>query len=84
MLKGFELVRCYSHRNIFGTNYKVYCIQFELPRFGWRLNEWLFRHNLSDTGYEEGCDIVRFVRRWYRKEKRWSRLAIVNRGGNER
>jgi len=66
-----KLIRSLSHRNIFDTNYKVYCIEFEFPIKGNMINAWLFKHGLSDSEYVESCNTVRYVRKWYRK--RWKK-----------
>ena len=62
-----RLIRTLSHRNIFDTNYKVYCIEFEIPVIGNKLNTWMFKHKLSDIKYVDDYNTVRYIRKWYRK-----------------
>lgn len=63
-----KLIRHLSYRNLFNTNYRIYCIQFSLPKFGWRINNFLYKYHLSDISYCEDCNKVRYLRKWYRKE----------------
>lgn len=68
-----RLVRTLTYRNWNNTNYKIYCIQFEIPIIGHAINNWLFNHNLSDTKFKSKYHDIRYIRYWYRKEQKKKR-----------
>lgn len=59
-----------SHRNIFNTNYKVWCITINIPKYGYKINEYLQNYYMKKYGtcggtYIESCNNVTIVRKWY-------------------
>jgi len=63
-----EFIRHLGYKNKFNTNYRVYCIQFEIPIIGNKINNWLYDHRLSNNKYIKSCNTISYVRKWYRKE----------------
>jgi hypothetical protein len=63
----------YSKHNLFHTGYKVWCFTFNLPKYGYKINEWLQeyymkKYGISGSQYIKSCDWVTIVRKWYLKE----------------
>jgi len=63
-----ELIRHLGYKNKSNTNYRVYCIEFEIPVIGNKINNWLYKHRMSNAKYVDDCNTISYVRKWYRDE----------------